>query len=154
MLTINIPIEPRGKDRARSRYVPGKGSRAGFITHYTTSATRKYEDAVREHVQLAMRGTELFSGPLTVTIHAVMPVPASWSNAKWTRACAGVIRPTGKPDGDNIAKSVADACNKVVWRDDAQIVDLRVVKVYGKTPSIIVMVRNTQPLLLEERDAA
>lgn len=153
MLTINIPIEPRGKDRARSRYIPGKGSRPGFVSHYTTAATRAHEDAVKVYVQRAMRGKEIFDGPLTVSITAIMPVPASWSNAKWTRACAGIIRPTGKPDGDNIAKSVADACNKIVWRDDAQIVDLRVIKVYGKTPSLVISVRATEPLLLEQ-DAA
>jgi Holliday junction resolvase RusA-like endonuclease len=33
-----------------------------------------------------------------------------------------------KPDGDNVAKLVLDAMNKLVWRDDSQVVLLEVLK--------------------------
>lgn len=36
---------------------------------------------------------------------------------------------TATPDGDNIGKCVLDALNGNVWKDDAQVVDLRVRKV-------------------------
>lgn len=43
-----------------------------------------------------------------------------------------------KPDGDNLLKSMGDALNGMVWRDDAQIVVFREVrKVYGQ-PQIII----------------
>ena len=35
---------------------------------------------------------------------------------------------TFKPDADNEAKLVMDALNGLVWADDAQVVDLHVVK--------------------------
>jgi Holliday junction resolvase RusA-like endonuclease len=41
---------------------------------------------------------------------------------------------TSKPDVDNIAKFVFDALNGVFWKDDAIIVDSRIVKIYGKEP--------------------
>ena len=52
----------------------------------------------------------------------------------------GVLRPTKKPDWDNIGKIVSDALNKFAFLDDAQIVDARVVKEYSKTPKVIVKI--------------
>lgn len=37
-----------------------------------------------------------------------------------------------KPDWDNIGKIVSDAFNKLLWKDDAQVADSRVVKRYVK----------------------
>lgn len=121
---------------------------------YTPAATRKYEHQIAQRAALAMRGREIFDGPITVLVDAVFVPPASWSNAKWGRAVTGIIRPTGRPDADNIGKSVQDSFNKIVWRDDASIVDLRVRKFYGKTPGLTITVRHTEPLLLEQDDAA
>lgn len=151
-LTFTINIVPQGKGRARARYVQPRG-RPGFTTLYTPAATRKYEAEIAAFAVKAMRGRQIFEGPLSVTIDAIMPVPASWSNAKWGRAVAGVIRPTGKPDADNLMKSM-DAFNKIVWSDDAQIVDCRVRKLYGKTPCLIISVRETGIGLLEAEDTA
>jgi Holliday junction resolvase RusA-like endonuclease len=33
-----------------------------------------------------------------------------------------------KPDVDNYAKAILDACNKILWDDDSQIVELKVTK--------------------------
>lgn len=42
----------------------------------------------------------------------------------------GLISPTKKPDMDNVVKIVLDALNGFAWHDDAQVVDLSVMKVY------------------------
>lgn len=152
-LTFQIPITPQGKDRARARIIKTRQGQQ-FVSMYTTAKTRSYEDDIKSYATKAMRGRESFDGPLTVTIDATFPVPASWSNAKWGRAVTGIIRPTGKPDFDNLAKAITDACNKIVYRDDAQIVDCRVRKFYGKTPSLLITVRETEPLLLEPDEAS
>jgi Holliday junction resolvase RusA-like endonuclease len=57
--------------------------------------------------------------------------------SRWTLA-TGPVRvdidcyqrriPTAKPDGDNLAKNVLDSANGILWRDDAQVVDLTVRK--------------------------
>ena len=39
---------------------------------------------------------------------------------------SGKMRPTMKPDNDNIAKSVLDALNGLAYVDDKQIVELKV----------------------------
>lgn len=50
----------------------------------------------------------------------------------------GKIRPTKKPDWDNIGKIVTDALNKIAYRDDSQVVACRVEKWYGPIPEVIV----------------
>jgi Holliday junction resolvase RusA-like endonuclease len=52
--------------------------------------------------------------------------PAGLLPAKGPRAWMGK-----KPDLDNYVKGVLDALNKVLWKDDQQVVDLRVVKVFA-----------------------
>ena len=42
---------------------------------------------------------------------------------------------TARPDADNYLKAI-DAFNGIVWRDDAQVVDARVVKVRSGQPRI------------------
>jgi len=70
-----------------------------------------------------------------VKLVAIFPVPASWSRRKRADALAGVIRPTVKPDGDNIQKC-CDAFNGVIWRDDAQVVTWTGRKIYGERPGL------------------
>lgn len=40
------------------------------------------------------------------------------------------IMPTKKPDCDNVAKMICDALNGLAYKDDAQIVNLNVLKAY------------------------
>ncbi|MDF2537449.1 MAG: Holliday junction resolvase [Herbinix sp.] len=48
------------------------------------------------------------------------------------------IRPTKKPDIDNIAKVILDALNGIAYKDDTQVVTLEVRKFYKDTPCVIV----------------
>ena len=44
------------------------------------------------------------------------------------------FRPAKRPDFDNIGKIIADALNGVAYRDDAQIVEAKLVKIYVDGP--------------------
>lgn len=80
-------------------------------------------------------------GALMVTIRAFFQLPKSWSKKKTIAALAGDIRPTGRPDLDNIAKLSLDALNGIAYRDDAQVVALNVSKAYtDKTPTTMIMI--------------
>jgi len=57
----------------------------------------------------------------------------------------GRVLPTSKPDGDNNLKLVQDALNEIVWRDDAQVVDARVIKRYAAEPALRIQVREFGP---------
>jgi Holliday junction resolvase RusA-like endonuclease len=107
---------------------------------YTPAETRAYESALSLVARAAMRSRQPLTGPLCVTVTASFPVPASWSQRQRTAAYAGTVLPTKKPDPDNILK-IIDALNTIVWGDDSQIVDARVVKVYAVEPSLRIEVR-------------
>ena len=53
----------------------------------------------------------------------------------------GAIRPTVKPDWDNIGKIVADALNKIAYYDDAQIVDSQTRKFYSDRPRVEILIQ-------------
>ena len=48
------------------------------------------------------------------------------------------IKPTKKPDADNIVKIICDALNGVAYKDDTQVVELDFKKVYGEFEKVIV----------------
>jgi Holliday junction resolvase RusA-like endonuclease len=95
--------------------------------------TRDYLEAVKYRAGEAWGDRRLLGGPVGAIVTAVFPVPKSWSRKDRDLALRHVLRPTGKPDWDNIGKML-DALKGVVWKDDAQVVDARVLKYYGPIP--------------------
>jgi Holliday junction resolvase RusA-like endonuclease len=75
-----------------------------------------------------------------VSVNATLAIPTSWPEWKRLAALAGKIGPSGIPDASNILKSAEDALNGVVWIDDAQIVSVGMVKRYGKSPEVRIIV--------------
>lgn len=133
-LTFTVPGEPQGKGRARI-------STAGrFARAYTPAKTVAYESLVAVVAQQAMGEQNPWDCACAVRLVAVFPVPASWSKKKQAQAMAGEIRPTKKPDADNVMKAIYDGMNGVVWKDDSQAVDNYVSKRYGAQPGVIVSV--------------
>ncbi len=41
-------------------------------------------------------------------------------------------------DADNVAKACLDALTGIVWRDDRQVVQLKIEKTFGETPAITI----------------
>ena len=60
-----------------------------------------------------------------------MGIPSSFSKKKKEQALDGEIRPTKKPDVDNVLKAVMDALNGVWYLDDKQVVVGSVCKEYA-----------------------
>jgi Holliday junction resolvase RusA-like endonuclease len=73
-------------------------------------------------------------GALTVVVDAIWMLPRSASKRN------PPTHKASRPDADNIGKQIGDALNGVVWRDDAQIVDIRVRKLYGPAARTVVTV--------------
>lgn len=59
---------------------------------------------------------------------------------------SGKMRPTMKPDNDNIAKSVLDALNGLAYVDDKQIVELKVNKYYGAEAYVYVKLTESEEM--------
>lgn len=78
--------------------------------------------------------------PLKVEINVFMSVPKSYSKKKTEQALNNEIRPTVKPDCDNIAKNINDALNGIAYPDDKQIVSLTVNKYYSSSEYVEVKI--------------
>lgn len=107
---------------ARMRPIPRPG--ASGKRFYKPDAQRQYALSVGWMAKRAMEGRPWLEGPLRLTIIASWLHPAGLSQSA---AVIGVPH-EGKPDWDNVGKLVSDALNKIVWRDDAQVADARVIK--------------------------
>lgn len=120
-----VPGVPVGKGRPRFART------GGAMRAYTPEKTVCYENLVRLKAEAAMAGRPVLEGAVAVAIALFVTPPASWSRKRQAAALAGELRPTGRPDIDNVVKGIFDACNGVVWRDDRQAVEVRAAKGYG-----------------------
>lgn len=133
-----VPGKPQGKGRPRAV------ARGKFVRMYTPEKTATYESTVALSASEAMGNKAPMDGPLAVVMRIALPVPTSWSNRKKAQALDGIVLPTTKPDADNVVKGVFDAINGVVWRDDTQVVDLRVIKRYSERPGVLMQVERVE----------
>lgn len=131
-VVIRLPGAPRGKGRPRF------GRRGDFVAVWTDKKTMSYEESLSEAGVIAMKGVSPRLGALSVRIEAGTAIPASWSQKKRLAALSGDLSPIGKPDFDNIAKIVGDALNKIVWRDDSQIIVCAFRKFYAADPGLTI----------------
>jgi Holliday junction resolvase RusA-like endonuclease len=129
-----IPGPPVAKGRPRAFRI-GNGVRM-----HTPERTQRYENLVAIEADHAMAGEKPLLGPVAAFFDVALPVPASWSKKKRAAALAGDVRPTSKPDLSNLAKSVEDGMNKIVYRDDSQITELTIRKRYSEKPGLLVRI--------------
>lgn len=128
MITFLVEAKPQGKARARTFY----DKRADKMRSVTPQQTKSYEDLIRWSYKAA-GGQYMGEKLIKVEIQAFYPIPKSWSKKKRNDAIFERIRPTTKPDCDNIIKVVLDALNGVAYYDDKQVVSVSCDKYYGET---------------------
>lgn len=128
MITFLVEAKPQGKARARTFY----DKRADKMRSVTPQQTKSYEDLIRWSYKAA-GGQYMGEKLIKVEIQAFYPIPKSWSKKKRNDAIFDRIRPTTKPDTDNIIKVVLDALNGVAYYDDKQVVSVSCDKYYGET---------------------
>lgn len=133
MIRFIIPGEPVAKGRPR---VTKWGT-------YTPEKTKNYETLVRE-LYIIQHGQTLLEGELEVKIKAYFTIPKSTSKKKKALMIGKDIRPTKKPDIDNVMKSVTDALNEIAYKDDSQIVSATVSKYYSEEPRVEVEISKIQ----------
>ena len=105
---------PKGRGRIMS-----SGNKRWAVT---PARTRMYESAVRETAEACMHSRPgPYDGPLYVRMTFHLPRPATVTR----------LWPFVKPDLDNLAKSVLDGLNGVVFRDEAQVCCMDLVKHYA-----------------------
>lgn len=122
-----IPGTPQGK--ARPRVVRAK---SGISLTYTPDKTVAYEELTRVRYQAAAGGLRFpDDAQLCVQVTAYYPVPVSKSKRVKAQMLSGQLKPTKKPDCDNIVKIICDALNGFAYKDDAQVVMVQISKEYS-----------------------
>lgn len=133
VIQFTVPGEPKGKGRPRL-------GRSGHA--YTPHDTANYENLVKvcfidqypDHVP--------FENEVYVDITAYYKIPKSASKKKTTDMIMGFVKPTKKPDLDNIAKIICDSLNGIAYKDDSQVTKLIVRKFYDTSPRVEVRMKH------------
>lgn len=128
IFTFSIPGKPCGKQRPKF----------GAGRTYTPEKTVNYENLVKLRFKQAYPNAEPIAAkvPIMARVTAYYPIPANTTKKKLDDIKCGLVRPTNKPDTDNIAKICLDALNGIAYHDDAQIVRLFVEKWYSTEPHV------------------
>ncbi len=118
---------------------PRFSSQGGYTKAYDPKKSKDFKKYVKL-VAAEHRPKNLFDGPIQLFIRIYKPTLKNFSKKKLAAAEAGELRPVTKPDVDNYVKGIKDACNKIIWKDDSQVVELLASKWYSETPRIEIMV--------------
>jgi len=123
IVKFTVPGEPVGKQRPRVNTFTRKA--------YTPEKTASYESWVRMCYLQDYRDTKFpDDAQLYICINAFFGVPKSVTKRKKEDMLTGNVRPTKKPDYDNIGKSICDALNNIAYKDDSAIVSAYIMKRY------------------------
>lgn len=126
MIKIVIPGKPMGKQRARTL-------KNGIS--YTPKETVSYENLVKL-CYMQLENKKIFENAVNMKITAYYPIPKSTSKKQAELMRTHLVRPTKKPDCDNITKIICDALNNVAYKDDSQVVECKVQKFYSDEPRV------------------
>lgn len=139
-IKFSVPGQPFGKQRprfprAREHSKP-----------YTPKETTNYENLVKLMYTQTAKG-RMFpdDSMLDVRIIAYYEIPKSTSKKRHRLMLEHKIRPSKKPDWDNIGKIICDSLNLVAYHDDSAVVDAQVRKFYSENPRVDVTIRRIDP---------
>ena len=126
MIKFTYYGEIKGKGRPRFR------SMGKFVSTYTPKETKDYEMSIKEAYLNESTCTYFNNEQLVLTLNIYQAVPKATSKKKAQEMLEHKIRPTKKPDIDNILKSICDSLNKVAYTDDTQIIEIVAKKYYAE----------------------
>ncbi|NLX97582.1 MAG: RusA family crossover junction endodeoxyribonuclease [Rhodopirellula sp.] len=132
-------------------FVPGipkaQPKHLGQARVYEAGTAEAWKGAVALAAKPHLPKTPL-TGPLMVSLIFCMPRPKSHYR---TGKYSGEVKPdapdwhTCKPDRDNLEKAVLDVLTRIgMWKDDGQVCDGSVTKIYGFPPGLLITIRMTR----------
>ena len=127
MYRVIVPGEPKAKARP-------KWAKFGM---YSPKKTVEYENLIRLFFTEQNPGAKPIEGSVSMVIMAYFTIPKSASKKNREAMLAGKIRPTKRPDVDNIIKVFSDSLNGIAYKDDSQICSVKCEKVYSPIPRVI-----------------
>ncbi len=121
--------------KARARTFTNKHT--GKIVTFTPSRTRAWEETIKlQAISQMQPGMPVEDAPLVLDVIFYRSYPKSMSRKKRLTAL-----PIQRPDTDNLLKSVKDALNGIIWRDDSQITTCHAAKRYDDRARVEITVQ-------------
>lgn len=128
MIQFTIPGATQAQERPKFSRV-GEGVKA-----VDPPKSRAYKELVKL-VAWQNKPQEPLQGALKLEVDVYLMPPKKYhTKPKQALIASGELRPTTKPDTDNLVKGIKDGMSKIIWVDDAQIVELVVRKFYDMQP--------------------
>lgn len=123
-----IAIKPVPKERARNNF-------------HTPARTREFETFIglRAAKVMSSLNRKMCIAPVKVELAFHVPYPKKFNDAYRFLSSDGLIYPL-KGDIDNLAKSVLDGMNNVVYKDDKQVAHLDVRRSYEMAQGVYIKV--------------
>lgn len=122
-----------GQPVAKGRPIFGNGHA------YTPEKTVNYEQLVKVSY-LQTERVKFMDGQLKAELKIYFAIPKSTSKKLRAMMINNVVRPTKKPDIDNVEKAIFDALNGFAYNDDSQIVSCWADKYYSEQPRVEVLI--------------
>lgn len=138
-IEFKVPSVPVAQPRQRHRVAFVKGKPMAMSYTPAKDPVNSFKAAVQMACQAAYRGP-VIEGAVTFRMTAVFPRP---TNKIWKTRPMPREPKLSKPDGDNLQKSVQDALNGVLWRDDSQVWDggcVKVIAAGNEQPHVLVVI--------------
>ncbi|EMM3065367.1 TPA: RusA family crossover junction endodeoxyribonuclease [Clostridioides difficile] len=127
-----IDGEPVGKERPRMNTYAKRT--------YTPNKTKNYEDLIKWLYQSKVK--YYFEGYIKMTLRCYYSIAKSNNKKVKEQKRNNVLRPSKKPDIDNVIKVVADSLNEIAYKDDTQIVEVVASKYYSDNPRVEVILED------------
>lgn len=124
LIEFSVPSIPVAQPRQRHRVIQSAGR--AFASNYTPkdSPVNAFKAAVQLAAVNALGSSPPLDCPIRMDVVFVFPRPANVRKKDGN----GRLPHTGKPDRDNLLKSLQDSMNGIAYRDDSLIYDGRVTK--------------------------
>jgi Holliday junction resolvase RusA-like endonuclease len=142
---VNIMLfeVPEGSPRPRFRLVNRSNlsnmamANPNFVHVYSLTGHEDNAYMKRLVTEQEFQGlNQIICTPCNIDINAYLKTPSYYNRSDTILAEIGAIRPTTKPDWDNIEKKYSDMFNKNVWLDDTLVIDGSIHRYYSVLPRI------------------
>ena len=136
MIKFTVQGQPKGKGRPRF------SKRGNYVHAYTPEDTTAYENQVA-FAYISSSKTK-FTGNVEMEIRAYYKIVKSTNKTDKELMLKHIIRPTKKPDLDNVIKIILDGLNGYAYNDDAQVCKVTAEKWYSDEPRVEVTIRGVE----------
>ena len=121
-----------------------RNGRPVLIPHHDSKTLKPWRRRVAANARLAMRGCSPLTGPVELTVTISRCRPKSHFNSRGELKPDAPEYPITRPDTLKQVRAVEDALTGIVWLDDSQVVDHRLVKIFNPTPKVVISVHRKE----------